>query len=282
MGRNPHPGQLDYMDLFNPGAPWQVAARHVQVFMVTTQFVDHATDEQLAHVINGLKARGISLGMAGLMLAPSRRCGSGVESYGRAFVMDRVASRITQLGGRLDYVAFDEPVWFAHRLAGPRHCQDSLADIASQMIEPARALKTAFPALSFADTEPLNNQTDASLLADILDFATEFQKKTGYRIDAVHADIIWRDDWRAQYGDWYRALKARGIRVGAICRGSAADKSDEEWTEEAVRTVSNLTGDGAARPDVIRIQTWNAHPTRMLPDSDPATLTSVVREAFGP
>ena len=80
------------------------------------------------------------------MLVPTQRCGIGIESYGRAGVMGHVAQRVTEPGGRLDYVRFDAPVWFAHHEAGPRHCQDSLAAVAQQMVEPARALRTAFPA----------------------------------------------------------------------------------------------------------------------------------------
>ena len=274
-------GQPDYMDLFDRGAPWQSAARHVAVFMVSTQFVDHATDAQLSHVIEGLRARHISLGMAGLMLVPSRRCGSGVESYGRRGVMDLVASRISHLGGTLDYVAFDEPIWFGHVLQAPRTCQDSLQALAMQMAEPAASLKRVFPNLSFVDTEPLNNHTDLSLLSDILEFAKLFRQATGYTIDGVHADIIWRDTWQYQYRAWYNALHRNGLRVGVICRGSQPDPTDEAWTAEAIETIDALAHGNEPRPDVIRVQIWGFRPTHMLPEDDPASLTSVVLRAFG-
>ena len=273
-------GQPDYMELFDRGSPWQVAAKHVAVFMVSTQFVDHATDAQLLDVIEGLRARHISLGMAGLMLVPSRRCGSGVESYGRRGVMDLVASRISHLGGTLDYVAFDEPVWFGHVLQAPRTCQDTLQALAMQMVEPVQALKRVFPKLSFVDTEPLNNHTELSLLSDILEFARLFRQATSYTIDAVHADVIWRDTWQHQYRTWYRALRQNGLRVGVICRGSQPDPTDEAWTAEAIETIGTITSGDEPRPDVIRIQTWGFRPTHMLPDNDPASLTSVVRRAF--
>lgn len=275
-------GAPDWMNLFASGSPWPQAGRRVDVFFVGTRFFDHATDEQLGTVIGGLKARDIALGMAALMLVPTQRCGIGIGSYGRAGVMDRVAQRVTALGGRLDYVRLDSPVWFAHHEAGPRHCQNSLAAIAQQMAEPARALRTAFPRVSFVDAEPMNNHTDAAFLTEVLQFATEFQKATGYKIDTIHADPIWRDNWRDQFRSWQARTRAAGLRFGVICRGSAPDRTDREWTREAVQVIAQARSAGSGEPDDIVLQTYNPHPARMLPESDPAAMTWIVRQAFPP
>lgn len=196
--------------------------------------------------------------------------------------MDHIAERLTSLGGTLDYVSFDSPVWFAHHSPGPRHCMDSLPAVAQQMIEPARALKTAFPHLSFVDTEPLNNQTDAGFLEEVLQFAIEFSKATGYRVDTIHADPIWHDNWVPQFQSWQLKTRASGMRFGVICRGSALDKTDQEWTREAVQVIGQARSTGRGVPDDIVIETYSAKPARMLPETDPASMTWIVRQAFPP
>jgi hypothetical protein len=279
---NHKPPIPDYFDLFRANAPWQDAARHTNVFFTSTQFMDHANDAELGAVIRGLKIRHIALGMEALALVPSDRCGRGIESYGRANVMDHVAQRITQLGGRLDYVAFDEPVAFGHRATGPRTCQDSVASLAQQMIEPARALKRAFPNVIFVDAEPLNNGTDEQFLTDILEFASDFRSATGFKMDAVHADPIYSDNWVPQYRQWQSRVRAAGMRFGVICRGSIArDRTSEAWNEEAVQRVAEVQRAGRVPPDDIVVQTWELLPTRMLPETDPGAMTSIIARAFG-
>lgn len=41
-------------------------------------------------------------------------CGKGVEGYASPAASEAVARRIKSLGGQLDCVAMDEPVWFGH------------------------------------------------------------------------------------------------------------------------------------------------------------------------
>ena len=280
-GMNHKPPIPDYFDLFRANAPWQDAARHTTVLFTSTQFMDHANDAELGAVIRGLQIRHIALGMEALALVPSDRCGRGIESYGRANVMDHIAQRITQLGGRLDYVVFDEPVAFGHRATGPRTCQDSVASLAQQLIEPARALKRAFPNVSFLDAEPLNNGTDERFLADILEFTSAFRSATGYRIDGIHADPIYSDNWVPQFRMWQNRIRAAGMRFGVICRGSIArDRTSEAWNEEALRTIGEVQRAGRVPPDDIVVQTWELLPTRVLPETDPGAMTSIIKRAF--
>ena len=80
-GRN-FTGSDDFMGLFEPEAPWQNAAEHVQVFKLYGEWVAYkATDAQLKQVVEDLNRRGIALAVeAGPLNAPSD-CGQGVEGF---------------------------------------------------------------------------------------------------------------------------------------------------------------------------------------------------------
>ena len=279
-GQPDNPIGAAFMDLFKPDAQWTAAADLIQVFKVSTQFLHRAPDAELSHVINGLKDRHIALAMEGLLLPESERCGRGVEGYSGAGVMRQIADRVQRLSGRIDYVAMDEPVWFGHHEAGPRLCQDSVAALARQLAPNVRILKAAFPGITFGDIEPVNARSVGDI-ADILEFAGAFRVATGEPLAFVHADIIWQQDWRPQLVKWRERLHAAGMRFGVIFDGDPQDEIDTAWTDHAVARYRSAVADPLTRPDHAIIQSWMPHPARMLPNSAPGTLTSVVVETLG-
>jgi hypothetical protein len=101
-------------------------------------------------------------------------------------------------------------------------------------------------------------------------------------MDAVHADPIYSDNWVPQYRQWQSRVRAAGMRFGVICRGSIArDRTSEAWNEEAVQRVAEVQRAGRVPPDDIVVQTWELLPTRMLPETDPGAMTSIIARAFG-
>ena len=51
----------DYMDMFQPNAPWNHAAADVNVFELGPKFVMEASDEMLSQIFSDLKQRNISV-----------------------------------------------------------------------------------------------------------------------------------------------------------------------------------------------------------------------------
>src|ERR1019366_7891568 len=102
----------DYLDFFRPDAPWASAAAKLNGFKISTQLVMRGTDEQLKTGIEGLKARYVWMSIEMGLLFHSDEppsCGKGSEGYarapgpGRPSAAERVAKRLTALGGKLDY-----------------------------------------------------------------------------------------------------------------------------------------------------------------------------------
>lgn len=272
----------DFMGLFQPNAPWQKAASEIQIFKVSTQFLHRSTDEQLATVIRDLRGRHIALGMAAEIMAATAQCGNGVPGYTAKAVIQTAADRVSKLGGRIDYVAFDSPMAFGHFniLNKEAACHYTTEELVRNIAPQVQILKAAFPGIKFGDVEPVNNHTVGWLDA-YLDFAKQFQQQTGERLTFMQADIIWYDNWRSQLAQWSKRLRESGISYGVIFDGSSIDKSDLAWTNHAIERYRTVTSNPATRPDDAVFQTWHSYPTRFLPETRPGTLTSVVVQAIG-
>ncbi len=278
ISQSENPAAAHFMDLFQPGAQWNSAAKEIQVLKLSTQFLHTAPEDALVAVIRDVKRRNISLAMEGFMLTATLKCGNrGVESYASPGTITQIIERLTRLGGALSYVAMDEPVHFGHYAEGPLFCHDSVAALATQMAPNVRAVKSAFPGVTFGDIEPLNART-VGRIDTMLTFAKEFRLATGEPIRFIHADIIWADDWRSQLAEWQSRLDAEGMGLGVIIDGDNQDRNDLAWAEKAIaryHTVMRLP----RPPSQIIFQSWMAHPSRTVPDDEPGTLSSIVVNA---
>lgn len=78
----------DFMDLFQPNAPWEVAASHTGVFKLYASFLAHASQEQVNAIVSDLNRRGIvialEIGVMNVNFTPPPPCGGLgiVEGYG--------------------------------------------------------------------------------------------------------------------------------------------------------------------------------------------------------
>lgn len=177
----------DFMELFQPNAPWPRAASAIQIFKVSTQFLHRSTDEQLAAVIKDLGHRHIALAFAAEIMATTAQCGNGVPGYTTKAVIQTAADRVSRLGGNIEYVAFDSPVAFGHFniLNKPAACNYTMQQLVQNIAPQIAILKARFPAIQFGDVEPVNNHT-VCWLAEYLEFARQFKQQTGERF-IIHA-----------------------------------------------------------------------------------------------
>ena len=103
----PYTGSDDFMQLFEPDAPWAAAAGHVQVFKLYGEWVAyHATDAQLRQVVADLNRRGLALAVEVGPLTPPAECGAGVESFAGIREGRNIARRIAAAGRRHPSVGF--------------------------------------------------------------------------------------------------------------------------------------------------------------------------------
>jgi hypothetical protein len=269
-------GTSDFMDLFAPQAPWSRAASQVKVFQASTQFFSKAPDQMLTRMFEDLKRRHIALSLSALILSGDGQCGEGVEGYSAPRQMLAIANRIKKLGGTLSYVAMDGPFMGGHFYSGPRACHSSVEAIAKDVAEKVKQMRAVFPDLQVGDIEPVGVTEPAGWANSLIEWTRAYKVAVGEPLAFVHCDMQWRGPWQAQLHMLETQLRADGTRIGVIYNGFAADKTDEEWVQHAENHFNTLERDEPLVPDDAVIQTWNRHPSRFLPETQPGTLTYLV------
>ena len=273
----------DYMDLFKPDAPWKKAASGLAVFKFGTRFVLHADDAELRTVIDDLKRRHIAFAveLGVLESGGPGTCGYGVEGYGNPTAVESVAKRVKALGGQIDYVAMDEPVWFGHivdkvsKSAG-RGCQYSVPEIAEKTAAKIAVLRRYFPDIKVGDIEPISARAPGGpqSIEDILTFEDLLRQKTGAAPVFFHADMAWAfQGWQPLLETLAARLRVSGVRFGVICDGDATAGGNEAWVDQALQRCRAVAANPRTRPDDFISQSWEPLPTKMLPETDPGALT---------
>ena len=272
-----HVGEpADFMQMFTPDAPWSTAASKLTAFKISTQFVLRGSDDQLRTFLSDLQRRHIGVALELGTLVLSERCGFHVEGYASPRGVEAAAKRIKSVGGVLDYVAMDEPVWFGHIFTsgsgGRVGCQDPITDLADQVAPKLAILREYFPNVQIGDVEPVNARKP-EFIRDIITFVDAIRQKTGMSFAFVHADIAWSTNWQPMLQELAMQLRGRGIRFGVICDGDVNAGGNEAWVDQAVQRCTSIAANPSTRPDDFIVQSWEPLPTKMLPESDPGSLT---------
>jgi hypothetical protein len=213
------------------------------------------------------------------ILTATVKCGNGLPGYTTTAVIQKLADRVSGLGGKIEYVAFDEPMVWGRVTRGEHACGYSIEEVVSNIAPNIRILKAAFPGVKFGDIEPVSDKTMAAdRLNDLMEFAKLFQQQTGERLSFLQADIIWQTKWHPQLVEWRKRLQAAGIFYGVIIDGDPGDKTDIDWVQHAIERYRAVANDPSVRPDDFIFQSWQPRPTRMLPENKQGTLTSVIAQ----
>jgi hypothetical protein len=275
----------DFMELFRPDAPWQHAASRLAVFKISTQLVLRGSEADLSTVFADLRRRGIALAMEAPMLRTDRGCGGG-EGYMPGGVLDHAMSRIQHLGGRLDYLAMDEVVFFGREKTWAdqkdqlRRCHDTVEELAHEVSQNAALIHQYFPQAKIGAIEPIADRIPlGQLVSDYLVFADRYHSESGSGLAFLHVDISWHSNWQPAIAPLKAGLHARGIRFGVIINGDSGSKDSATWTSTALGRLAIIAADSATAPEDVIIQSWHPLPTQMLPEVLPGSSTWLLLQA---
>ena len=269
-----HIGSSDYMDLFQDGASWSSVAPRVSVFKLYPFFVGRSPEADLIAVVHGLASRHIAIALEARGLTDDGECtGDGGD------ITPRLLRRLKSVGADLKFIALDEPV--KHWLTAKISCKASVRRIAANLAANVAKFRAIYPSVEVGDIEPVGDYPDVpNLLTDLVAFTKAYEQASGERLGFFHADVTWNGSWKSPVTDLARRLRSEQVPFGVIVNGTDLAPSDEVWTKEALSHLETLEHGNAYRPDTLVFQSWVDHPHRVLPESDPTTLTGIVNQAF--
>jgi hypothetical protein len=275
-----HTGSVDNLELFKDSSAWAEARGRVSVFKVAVHTLNQMPDNELANMLSYLEKAHIAFAVEYGMLTANDTCGRGVEGFKPENMPTHVANRVRKFGGRIRYIAMDEPLFFGHYFNRNNACHWSIETIARNAAPNVKQFREIFPDVEIGDIEPVNNIKSADWLESVRDWIEAYQKETGMPLAFFHDDMVWREPIVERTRMLTALLDAHGIKFGVIFNSRGDVGSDQEWLASAKRNIEEYRSDSLKAPDQIIIQSWKPYPTHVLPESDPLTLTHLVNYYF--
>jgi hypothetical protein len=267
-------GSTDFASLFAANAPWTKAAGRTHVFKLYGEWLGGtATDAELRRVVAALEARQIEIAIeAGPLIAGT--CGEGVEGFaGGSAEALRLIRRVEAAGGRVRYVAMDEPFFFASLYDGPNACRWPIEQVATEVARFIREVHAARPSVVVGDIEPLAGPATAERYAEWL---AAIRDATGTPLPFFHLDLDWgRTTWPTESLRLQEAARTQGTRFGMIYNGTD-QATDAAWLDAAWAHVVTHELDGAGPADDAVFQSWTDKPDRVLPETGAHTFTRLI------
>jgi hypothetical protein len=279
----------DSMQLFQPDAPWQTAAHGVAVYEIFKKFVEQGSDDDLRTIIDGLRQRHIALAIQGTPLMASQTCGLGIEGYGPPHDMAKIAMRVKQLGGTIDYVAMDEPLYYGHAFQGrplknyethaPTPCHSEIAVLAQEAAAKMAEFRAIFPNAKIGDVEPIGSYPPGfNLASDLSTWFAAYKAASGMPLAFVQFDVVWaRPFWQEQFGGAVAAVRKAGLPLGIIYNASPTDPTDANWVADAKGHIQLIESMLHGQPNQAKFQSWTDRPRKILPETAPDSFTSLVK-----
>ncbi len=283
-GGRPFIGAEDYMDLFLPDAPWQMAAQHIGVFELYggwaayAPWTVYASDEELKQVIEFINQNGLALAMENSPIQRPTDCGTDSESWGGLSTNLETALRIKRFGGTLTFVAMDAPYYYMSLVDYPGACQWPAEKVTREIDVYIQGMKQVFPEIMIGDTEPLQSDMDPEVYKQ---WMASFRKTTGYNLPFFHMDIDYsRPDWAERVKELEDYAREQGIEFGILYFGNWDDLTDEAWLSSAGERVKRYELVVGGQPDHVLFQSWHDHPDHNLPETEAYTYTSFINQYF--
>jgi len=122
-------------------------------------------------------------------------------------------------------------------------------------------------------------QSPANWPQEIGQFAGTYRAAVGSPLAFIRADVQWSKRWQAQLRTVATDARGTGIQFGVIVDSDRPGSSNVDWTQHAEERLTDVHAILGHFPDQLVFQSWQAHPTHFLPETEPGTLTSLVKKA---
>lgn len=276
-------GSTDFLQLFEPNAPWARVEAHTRVLGLYAGWVTTASDQMLQETVAFVNAHGMGIELEAPSLQATASCGSGVEGYvpfGQT-VHDFTLSylqRLKALGAPSPFIKVDEPLFFGNVTTEPGACQWPVSHVATEVAAYVQLVKTVYPSAEVGDVEPIIASAYVpDVVTAIGQWDDAFRSASGAPFPFYIADIDFSNGaWPALVKSMETATRGRGMKFGIIYIGDMQDTSDAEWSAKVVSRFQLYQGESGGKPDYVLFQSWDPYPQYCLPESDPTSFTGAI------
>ena len=271
--------QQDWGELFTQAPAWSAVAKRVVVYSTSNELIERESDADVTRMASDLAARKIALAidLQSIVRQPGQVCG-GLEGYGLLREDVAGAAKLHRLGIMPQFVVLDEPLWFGHFDADKAGCRLSVTDLARAVAASIQAYLVVFPHATVGDIEPFPAVSrQPGWQKAYRSFSERLSAGVGSPLSFLQADIGWRTPgWLAAVQNARTLTGSLGQRFGVIYDGDGDETSGLAWVNDAITNFVEVEGRGGIMPDQAVFETWDPQPPRVLPETDPDTLSHVL------
>lgn len=276
-------GSLDFTSLFAANAPWPRVMAKTAVLGLYASWVLPTDDQTLQTTIAFANAHHMGLELEAPALQATASCGAGVEGYVPAqttvsAITLAYLARLQALNADVRYIKVDEPFFFGSVVTNPRSCGFTVADVASQVNAYVHIVHGVYPNAQVGDVEPIIlSQYVPDVVTALAAYHAAYRAVSGAPFPFFFADIDFANpSWTTLVKSLELQTRGEGSRFGIIYIGDQQDTSDAEWAGKVVARFTAYEGPAGGRPDYALFQSWQPHPLRNLPETDPTTFTGAI------
>jgi hypothetical protein len=143
----------------------------------------------------------------------------------------------------------------------------------------SRALRAQFPNVIIGDIAPFPVSA-SNWLPQYQAGIEAFRNALGFPLAFFDADVLWdTPSYLADLVSVREMLGSEGVPFGVIYNGNPYDTSDAQWIQSATQHLLAVELN-LGSPDLIIFQTWHAYPSKLLPETDPDSFTSLIDTYF--
>jgi hypothetical protein len=142
--------------------------------------------------------------------------------------------------------------------------------------ESVREVRVVFPEVKIVDEEPTGAIPEGDWLIELERWLDAYKQSVGEPISALQDDMQWSRPWQDRTLMTQDMLKKRGIKYGVMFTAGGPQASDSAWIEKAKQNITAYKRVNRTSLDQVCIISWNVHPSHVLPETEPTTLTYLV------
>jgi hypothetical protein len=260
----------DFYNLFTNSysSQWSTARSRVNVFKFYIGTIQGTSDAQLQAMFAYLRSNNIAMGLEWPPLSDPNV--TNLEGFQPAGLATNICARIQRLGGQIDYVGMDEPLYYGHYYAGGP--QYSVHQVARNAAVSLKQIQQTFPNVIIGDIEPIDAMPIADWQAATGLWLSSYNTAMGQPLAFFHVDCMWGNVWPTNIPLLFNLLAPWPTKLGVIFNTLTAT-SDATWMESAEVHIQSYNDSGIVQPNHILFQNWLTYPTTILPETNASSYT---------